>query len=480
MTAAMAPQFNRTDLKAHICRMSFYDYVREMWDTIIPQEPSWNWHIKYICDELQTMSQRVYNWEPKLYDEIINISPGTTKSTVCSVMYPGWAWANMPSFRFIGISYTMPLSHQLSLLSRDVIQSDKYRELFPYVRIRKDMNTKSHFANTLGGSRFATTIGGSVTGMHGHAIGIDDPLDPTQAASEQELATALSFCRETIPSRKVDKKVSFIFLIMQRLHELDPTGDWLSRKRGKGLRHVCLPARLTDKVQPPELADRYINGLMDPVRLNDGVLNEALLDLGEYGFAGQYLQWPVPREGGMFKAHRILVDTPPQVFKCVIRYWDKAGTLNDGAFTCGVKMGLDLTGRFWLLDVKRFQLDSHQREQVILQTARIDGKGVRVMVEQEPGSGGKESAEATVRLLAGFNVKADRVTGDKETRADPYSAQVNGGNVYMVQAEWNAAYINELTLFPRGKYKDQVDASSGAFAALNVHKRVIKTLGGGK
>src|SRR5262249_54420238 len=41
-----------------------------------------------------------------------------------------------------------------------------------------------------------------------------------------------------------------------------------------------------------------------------------------------------------------------------------------------------------------------------------------VGVEQEPGSGGKESAEATIRNLAGFRVFADKVTGSKEVRAE--------------------------------------------------------------
>jgi predicted phage terminase large subunit-like protein len=93
-----------------------------------------------------------------------------------------------------------------------------------------------------------------------------------------------------------------------------------------------------------------------------------------------------------------------------------------------------------------------------------------VFVEQEPGSGGKESAEATIRNLAGYNVYADRPTGDKVSRADPLSVQVNNGNVQIIAAEWNYAYIEELRNFPLGHYKDQVDASSGSFAHLSGRK----------
>jgi predicted phage terminase large subunit-like protein len=88
-------------------------------------------------------------------------------------------------------------------------------------------------------------------------------------------------------------------------------------------------------------------------------------------------------------------------------------------------------------------------------------------VEQEPGSGGKESAEMTVRRNARYVVKADKVTGSKEMRADPYAAQVQGGNVMLVGADWNRDFLDEHEAFPSGKRKDKVDAAAGAFNKLN-------------
>jgi len=111
---------------------------------------------------------------------------------------------------------------------------------------------------------------------------------------------------------------------------------------------------------------------------------------------------------------------------------------------------------------------------VIKQTAQLDaqkpGSPVVVWVEQEPGSGGKESAENTIQLLAGYPVHKEKVTGSKEVRADPFAAQCEAGNVRLVKGSWNAAYLDELTSFPNGKYKDQVDASSGAFNKLALTK----------
>jgi predicted phage terminase large subunit-like protein len=69
-------------------------------------------------------------------------------------------------------------------------------------------------------------------------------------------------------------------------------------------------------------------------------------------------------------------------------------------------------------------------------------------------------------MLAGYRVFADKVTGSKEIRAEPFAAQVQGGNVWLVAGEWHHAFLDELESFPSGRWMDQVDAASGAFARL--------------
>jgi predicted phage terminase large subunit-like protein len=156
-----------------------------------------------------------------------------------------------------------------------------------------------------------------------------------------------------------------------------------------------------------------------------------------------------------------------------IRYTDKAGTQDGGAYTAGVKIGRDeVTGLFYVAHVVRGQWSAMQRENVIKTQAALDGPDCEQWIEQEPGSGGKESAQNTVLNLAGFNVHVDRVTGDKGSRAAPFSAQVEAGNVYVLLEEWTDAYIDELHNFDpnAGGFKDQVDASSGAFNKLALHR----------
>src|SRR5690606_2180022 len=148
-----------------------------------------------------------------------------------------------------------------------------------------------------------------------------------------------------------------------------------------------------------------------------------------------------------------IVDAAPKLKK-IVRYWDKAGTENGGARTAGVKMGVTFDNDFIVLDVIKGQWAAHEREKAIKQTAMTDGKEVKIWNEQEPGSGGKESAESTIRNLAGFVIKAERATGDKAVRAEPYSVQVAAGNVKLLRGDWNKEFIDEHKTFPVGKFKD--------------------------
>ena len=120
------------------CRQSFFYFVQTFWDVIIKEEPTYNWHIPFLCDELQRLSVSIVAREPKPYDLIVNIPPGTTKSTIVTIMWPVWLWTQDASLRIITNSYSGGLSIEHATKSKDIIQSDKFRALFPHIQIRKD------------------------------------------------------------------------------------------------------------------------------------------------------------------------------------------------------------------------------------------------------------------------------------------------------------------------------------------------------
>lgn len=485
---------HRDELEASICRDSFYDFVQRMWETVETAKPIWNWHVRAMCDALQEVAERVFKGLPREHNVLINVPPGSTKSLVCSVMFPAWVWTRMAHAQTICASYADDLALDLSVKSRDVVTSEKYRRLFPAVQLRDDQKTKTFFKNVDGGWRYAVGTNGAVTGKHAHFKVIDDPIDPNRAFSKAELAAANRWIAQTLSRRNVDSKITVTILVMQRLHQDDPSGIMLAKakKRGK-LRHLNFPAEVVGSglgvVRPRKWARYYKpdphkpgHRLLDAKRVERADLDDALVELGEFGYAGQMLQNPVPSGGGMFKVERIAIEAvgpKPADVRAWVRFWDKAGTKDAGAFTAGVKMCEDVRGRFWVLNVVKGQWEANEREETILQTAQSDGLSTTVGVEQEPGSSGKDAALGTIKKLAGYRVRAVRPTGDKELRADPFAVQANAGNVAVVQGEWVAAYLEELRFFPKGRLKDQVDASSGAFGMLTQHKVRVGGMGYG-
>jgi predicted phage terminase large subunit-like protein len=126
-------------------------------------------------------------------------------------------------------------------------------------------------------------------------------------------------------------------------------------------------------------------------------------------------------------------------------------------------------GTYVISHIARGRWGALERERKIKMLVDADGKlfhNYEVGVEQEPGSAGKESAEATVRNLAGKRVFIDRVTGNKEVRAQPFIAQVQNDNVRLVAGEWIHAFLDECESWPASAHKDQVDAAAGAFNRL--------------
>lgn len=480
---------------------SLFEFIKFFWPEISQNEFKPNWHIEFLCKELEEIAYMVANNIPKTHDLIINIPPGTTKTITVSIMFPVWCWTKWTHLRFITGSYSGALSLESAEYSRDLIRSKRFQWLYPDVDIKEDKDTKSNYMvvkktwkNGLnkvpsiqqGGNRYSTSVGGTLTGFHGHILIWDDPENPKQAISDVERNIANHWIDQTASTRKVDKAISTTIVVMQRLHQDDVTGHILSKKK-KNVRHICLPGeilRFKENLNPPELEEKYVDGLLDPLRMPLNVLHDMEEDMGQYGYAGQVGQNPTPPEGGMFKVDNFeILDNAPEKHQIsyIVRYWDKAGTKEKydgkpgGAYTVGCKMARLRNGKFCILDIKRGRWEATERELIIKRTAQADGASVYIYMEQEPGSGGKESAQSTIRNLAGYAAYADLPHGDKIFRADPYSVQVNNMNVSLLRGLWNADFIDEHRFFPNSKYKDQVDAAAGAFGKLS-GKRMVHSL----
>jgi predicted phage terminase large subunit-like protein len=209
----------------------------------------------------------------------------------------------------------------------------------------------------------------------------------------------------------------------------------------------------------------------DTPRITPEFLAEERLALGSAWFAQEYLCSFESMQGALFQRQWFgLVDAAPADLT-LVRRWDFAGSKpkpgRDPDHTAGVLVGRSVAGRYYVLDVRRTRDTAGGVEALVKQTAELDGRGVPVRLEQEPGSAGLFVVDQFVRVvLPGWDCRGVPSTGDKAARARPLAAQAEAGNVYLVRGPWNKELLDELEVFPLGSHDDQVDALSGAFADL--------------
>ena len=447
---------NPNKAKAELCKRDFFYFVQEFWSEIIPDVPVYNWHIEYLCKELQLIVERVVKREEKLYDLIINIPPGTSKSTIATVMLPAWSWTRDSRIRALTASYSASLSTDHAMKSRDIIRSDKYRLYFPNLTIKKDQDNKTHYKNDFGGERYATSVTGTVTGFHAHLIIVDDPLNPKGASSEADRLTANNFMDSTLSTRKVNKSVTPTILVMQRLHQKDCTGNWLE-KEGKKIKHICLPGELSKDVKPLELRERYIDGLLDTQRLTKNDLTDLKINLGSYGYAGQIMQIPAPLDGGIWQQwiQPISDNELDLLLPQLTHYgsdWDLAYTEKEtNSASAYVSAGLN-NNKMYINDLGFKWLEFPKL------MAYMKSKDKPHYIE------GKASGKSAKQTLTNQGIPAIEVQvtgGDKVARAQMVTPYAESGMIYCRESLLNKLYNDSkqgILLFPNGEGDDLQDA----------------------
>ena len=387
-----------------------------------------------------------------------------------------------PSLKTIFTSYSDELGMETNLYLQRSFTMPVYQKIWGNTRVRsfgEQVSAGGARRNTgliefvgADGSFRNTTINGQINGF-GLDIGvIDDPIKGrAEAQSKTTRDKVWNWLTDDFFGR-FSKDAGFI-MIMTRWHIDDPVGRWLERFPDTRMLRFSAVAE-DENDWTVKQGYRKAGQALFPEHKPIDFLEERRKLLTEASWQSLYQQHPIVPTTGLFPVGKIeLVDVidRQQIFKSV-RYWDKAGSRDAGAYTAGVLMHKLIDGRFLVEDVKRGQWSALVREQHIRQIAELDRKlcpaTYKIWVEQEPGSGGKESAEATIRMLSGYSAFADKVSnaGSKDVRADPFAAQVQGGNVMCRSAEWLRDYFDELEIWPNGKYKDQGDASAGAFNKL--------------
>lgn len=460
------------ELKRDVFKRSYYEFFKWSFNILMPgEEYVDNFHIKYLCDILQEEVERVIARKEKTKDIIINIPPRTSKSLITSVCLMPWVWLNLPTAPFICVSFDEDLSYMNAQQSKDIIKSDEYQELFGDIyQIRKDSDSKGYFANNKGGFRLSKTVGANITGHKGLFILVDDPLNPKNAASDVLRATANTYYTSSLYNRLTPVQIGLRLIIMQRLHELDLSGYLLGKAPDSYL-HICLPAEVSHRINPPELVEKYVEGLLDPHRLSLKVLNDFRSVLGSTGYAGQYMQSPSPDAGGIIRKAWFDIVQPSSVYRDATKspimfFLDTAYTEKQENDPTAIMACFKQDNFLYVLDVQEVRMTLPDLCKYLISYTQRWQYSSYSKIFVEPKASGIPLVQ-TIRATTMLNIIEMKAPKDsKVTRAQAVTPLIESRRVRLVDGLYVENYLGQLTLFPNGAHDDMVDITVYAIDEL--------------
>ncbi len=452
--------------------LSLSEFVREAWPIIEPgRELTWNWHIDAICKHLEAVT-----WG-EIKDLLIAIPPGMMKSLLVSVMWPAWAWTQRPSLKYISCSYAMDLATRDSVRTRDILQSDWYKETFrPGWRLKGDQNVKTRYETTAGGGRQALSIGSQTTGFRADGWIVDDPLNASAVLEgkvnvQDAVEAANRYIGGVLATRINNLATGFRVVIMQRLHELDPIG-FLSESGD--FEELILPMEFE-----PERRCHTSIGFTDP-REKEGELmfpelfpqseldkKKSPYELGPTGYSAQYQQDPTPAKGDVFdRAWFGFWEQLPALTAKIISvdcsFKDSKGT----DYVVIQVWGANGPNRYLIEEVRGRMSFTATRDAIRAVYARHPDTAAILIEDKANGPAIIDALKNEIRIIVPVEP-----LGGKVPRAKAVQPIVEGRCVFL-PGNWPDAqredWLKEVTGFPRRTHDDRVD---GLSQALNYMRR---------
>jgi predicted phage terminase large subunit-like protein len=421
------------------------------------------------CARLAAVLQRIA--DGKLTRVMVFMPPRHGKSELISRYFSSYYLARFPE-RWVGVtSYGADLAYGLSRSAREHFVEAG-------AELSNDAAAVRYWKTRFGGGFWAAGVGGPLTGFGFHLGIIDDPLKNAEAAGSETIRLKqVEWYQSTFSTR--EEPGGAILLVLTRWNEDDLAG-WILKNEAMDEEdpeswHIVHFPAIKEEAEPEyppsctvEPDPRQPGEPLCPERYPLRKLRRMMRKIGAYFWNALFQGRPRPKEGTFLKREwfEIVDAVPTNAIRA--RGWDFAATQDGGDYTVGVKMSKTPDGSYFIEDVVRGQWSSANRDRIIVQTANLDGRRVKIRGPQDPGSAGKDSALAFVKLLAGFDVRTEPVTGDKMTRAGPFASQAEVRNIKLVKGAWNKAFLDELCDVPYGRFDDQLDGTATAFNELHV------------
>ena len=455
------------------CYESFYFFFITFWPEMSGDKYIDAPHIKYICDVIQEKAMKVINREVSMETLIINVPPGSSKSTIATIAFPMWVWLRAPWLASTNVSYSDTLSARHAKKARAITDSKKWNILF--TDIFKEVHGKAFeittqnkkaIENNFKGERFNTSVGGTITGMHADFIIKDDMQNPKTAKSDTEREAANEWDEETLTSRHKNEMCYLDIIIAQRLHESDLTGYTLNKDIS--ITQLCLPSEVNNasKVLPPEAIDIYTDGILDPNRRPKFVLDALKAKSGSASYTCQYLQTPFNLDEQ---------DITPKMFEIIESLnvnvtWD---IWIDGAYTEKTEndpTGIDVIARVGNDIVVRESFDKHLAlPKLVAFVQELATKDyfnpLKSRIFIEPKASGYSlyqylinDTEFNCVLIGQDNkVEAKLIQEGKTSRHNMIIPKAQSHRIKLFKGKWNDDFIVQLSGFPRAAYDEHVD-----------------------
>lgn len=418
------------------------------------------------------------------------------KSTLISKNLASYFLSYYPNDKVILSAYSQRLASEFGGQVKDII--NHYGDYSPYkVRLSTDSRAKNKFniANYQG-QMLAVGAAGSIMGFGAGLFIVDDPIkNVADAESEVKQQNLREWFQGVVKSRlekRKDGKPPIICVIAQRLHVQDLHGIIKSTEPIMDAVTAFKILEMGGSIPQDTWVDLNIPAICtDPStdvlgRQKNEVLWEAQRDyewlmsekkaMGSYLFNAIYMGMPIEREGNIFKRERFMDELTQSIYNLIdisdvpydaprVRYWDFGASGKKGDATAGLLTawtGEDLI----LIDLITGKFTANQVLRQFKQTAKKDGKNVKIRIEQEPGSASKLLINKfrRSREFKGYNIRGDKVRYKKNVRSFDLEALAESGNIWFVKAPWNMELIDHLVAFTgqEGKPDDIADACTGS------------------
>lgn len=446
-----------------LASVSFYRFAVMAWPYIgDPRQLETNWHIRAISDECQAMT------EGKILRSVVNVPPGSLKTTITGVLWPAWVWGprNDPGSRWMFASYDASLLLLSARRLEALLDSPWYRERWGALlttgsRALHDLRTKA------GGGRFSTSLGGKALGRHANYQIIDDPIKTVDAAIVTGAALEKSWdtIANTFATRAIDPASFRRMIVGQRVGEGDPSEHAIQ----EGWHHVRLPMCLEIE-DVSERDPRTVEGEpLFPARWSLAWCEEFERVQPEV-WATQYQQRPGVKGGSIWREEWI------ETYAIGLDEWAALGrshAVQSWDFTFKGREALDwVAGQFWKAREGDYFLGPdamHEPLDFNASVAAMRGKrevwpASRILIEDKANGPAIEN-----HLADEFPSMIELCTplGSKTARAQAVAPLWGAGRVHVVRCAGYEKQKRLFSRFPRVRRDDPVDAASQALLYLS-------------